>query len=81
LVTVATISRWGNSVAVRIPRSVLEQSHLHEGDTVEVEAGSDGGIVLRPTRRKSLTELVAAITPENLHGETFADAPIGAERW
>jgi antitoxin MazE len=77
---IATISRWGNSVAVRIPRSILEQSHLHEGDTVEVAAGADGGIVLHPVRRKNLTELIAAITPENLHGETFADTPVGAER-
>lgn len=79
--TIATISRWGNSVAVRIPRSVLERSRLHEGDSVEVEAGADGGLVLRPVRRKNLSDLIAAITPENVHGETFADSPVGAERW
>ncbi len=79
--TIATLSRWGNSVAVRIPRSVLERTRLHEGDAVEVEAGADGGLVLHPVRRKSLTELVAAITPDNVHGETFADPPVGAERW
>jgi antitoxin MazE len=80
-VTIATISRWGNSVAVRIPRSVLERTRLHEGDTVEVEASEDGGLVLHPVRRKSLTEMVAAITSENVHGETFGDPPVGAERW
>ncbi len=78
--TTATISRWGNSLAVRIPRSVLEQSRLHEGDTVEVEAGAGGSLVLRPARRKNLAEMLAAITPDNLHGETFADEPVGAER-
>lgn len=79
--TIATISRWGNSVAVRIPRSVLERSRLHEGDVVEVEAGEDGGLVLHPVRRKNLTEMVAAITPENVHGETFGDPAVGTERW
>ena len=76
----AMISRWGNSIGVRLPRSVLDQSGLHEGDTVTATVAADG-IVLRPAQRKDLATLLNAITPENLHGETFADAPVGAEVW
>ena len=77
----ATISRWGNSIGVRIPRSVLDQSRLHEGDTVSVTVAPDGSVVLRPAQRRDLAMLLNAITPENLHGETFADRPVGAEVW
>jgi antitoxin MazE len=77
----ATISRWGNSIGVRIPRSVLDRTRLHEGDTVSVTVAADGSVVLRPAERKDLAILLNAITPENLHAETFADAPVGAEVW
>ena len=77
----AKISRWGNSIAVRIPRSVVDQSGLHEGDTVSVTVAADGSVVLRPAQRRGLAMLLNAITPENLHGETFGNAPVGAEVW
>ncbi len=54
----ATISKWGNSLALRLPRHVAEQASLVEGTTVELEV--DGGMLkVVPSRRKfKLSELL-----------------------
>jgi antitoxin MazE len=78
----ATVSKWGNSLAVRIPLAVARQASLGEGDSVALALDSDGCIVLRPTRRKySIEELAAGITPKNRHRETDWGRPQGEESW
>jgi antitoxin MazE len=68
---VVTISRWGNSLGVRIPKGALEQAHLSEGDAVEV-VSHEGCITLRPHNAEvTLEQLVDLITPDNVHGEAF----------
>ncbi|MGA3260614.1 MAG: AbrB/MazE/SpoVT family DNA-binding domain-containing protein [Bryobacteraceae bacterium] len=77
-----TISKWGNSLAVRIPLAIAKQASLGEGDSVALALDGDGGIVLRPTRRRyELSELVAQITPKNRHRETDWGQPQGEESW
>jgi antitoxin MazE len=64
------VAKWGNSLAVRIPRSVADQARLQEGDPIVIEA-LDGHVELHPAERiPTLEELVAQITPENRHKET-----------
>ena len=66
----AQLAKWGNSLAVRIPKNVAEQAHLREGDTVVIEA-LEGHIEVHPAERiPTLEELVAQITPKNRHEET-----------
>ncbi len=66
-----TVSVWGNSLAVRIPQSIIKQARLSEGDRLAMDIDSNGGIVLRPAKpRYELTELVEKITPRNRHRET-----------
>ena len=36
-VTGARVAKWGNSLAVRLPRAVVETLDLHEGDVVQVQ--------------------------------------------
>ncbi len=80
--TETTISKWGNSLAVRIPLAIAKQASLNEGDCVALALDGEGGIVLRPTRRKyELSELVAGITPRNRHRETDWGPPQGGESW
>lgn len=74
----STISKWGNSLAVRIPHAIAKQANLGEGDCVKLALDRDGGIVVRPTRRKyELSDLVARITPKNRHRETDWGPPQG----
>ena len=79
---VTTVSKWGNSLAVRIPLAIAKQASIGEGDSVALTLNGDGGIVLRPTRRRyELSELVARITPRNRHRETDWGQPRGEESW
>ena len=58
------ISKWGNSLALRIPAAVLRQAGLHEGDDVEAELTPLGDIQLRVRRRfdkKSFLERTARL--------------------
>lgn len=49
------IAKWGNSLAVRLPASVVEALQLREGDEVRIESSGDG--VLRVERAPSTDEL------------------------
>ena len=78
----STISKWGNSLAVRIPLAIAKQASLGEGDPVALTIASDGGIVLRPARRKyELADLVGRITRKNRHHETDWGPLQGQELW
>ena len=73
------ISKWGASLAVRIPKPIAEQWGVREGSEIEM-ASLDGHLVLRKTTR-TLAEMLDQITPENLHPEQTAGAPVGIEEW
>ncbi len=76
-----TFSRWGNSLAVRIPSAFARDLGVNEGDQMEL-ALEGGGIVLRPLEpHYDLEALVAGITRENRTGELDAGAPAGREAW
>jgi antitoxin MazE len=79
--TTTQVSRWGNSLGLRLPKSVAREAHLDAGDTVEVSV-DNGSIVIRPSRpRYSLDELVRRITPKNRHHESEWGGPLGDEVW
>lgn len=78
----AQLTRWGNSVAIRIPKKILDQAHLAEGDLLDLAVSEPGSfsVKLAPTKQ-TLNELVAAITSENLHEETDWGPVVGKEIW
>ena len=81
MATVTQISRWGNSLGLRLPKSVAREAQVDEGDTVDVSV-RNGAIVIRPSRPTySLRQLVAKITPRNRHDETNWGVPVGDEAW
>lgn len=77
----ARISKWGNSLAIRLPRTLLAELGL--GDGVAVELGvTDGKLFITPVNRQyELEELVEGITPDNRHTETDWGSPQGSESW
>jgi antitoxin MazE len=76
------LAKWGNSLAVRIPRHIAQVARLREGDPLSLSVGKDGAVLLRPARRKyRLEELVSRITPRNRHGNTEWGEPVGKEIW
>lgn len=75
------IAKWGNSLGLRLPKSVAREAEVGEGDTVDVSV-RNGAIVIRPSRPVySLDRLVAKITPRNRHDESDWGAPAGHEAW
>ncbi|MDM0071320.1 AbrB/MazE/SpoVT family DNA-binding domain-containing protein [Variovorax sp. J31P207] len=73
------IKKWGNSASVRLPASVMKSLNLQLDQTVDVR-DEGGRIVIEPVRHEvDLAELLAAITPENLHGEAEFGPAVGKE--
>jgi antitoxin MazE len=76
------LSKSGNSLAVRIPKSVAEDARLREGDPVTMTLAPGGGLLIKTTRhRYKLRQLVARITAKNRHDETDWGKPEGKEVW
>ncbi len=76
------VQRWGNSLAVRIPKTFAEEVGLAEDMSVEMRLHK-GGLLVEPAPvwGPSLDELVDAISEDNRHDEVRADGPRGAEVW
>jgi antitoxin MazE len=76
----ATVKKWGNSAAVRIPASVMEAMHLVLDQAVEVRE-EKGRIVIEPVRQKTyaLDDLLRGITAKNLHAAADFGPPQGKE--
>ena len=76
----ATVKKWGNSASVRIPAALMEAANLELDDAVEVRE-EGGRIIIEPVRQRryELVELLAGITPRNLHAEADFGAPVGKE--
>ena len=75
-----TVKKWGNSASVRIPSAVMTAARLSLDETVDVRE-EGGRIVIEPIRPREydLAQLLAGITPENLHAEVDFGAPTGKE--
>jgi antitoxin MazE len=78
----ATVRKWGNSAAVRIPGSVLRTARIDLDEVVDVREEA-GRIVIEPVRQKTydLAQLLKAITPKNQHDPVDFGAPMGKEVW
>lgn len=74
--------KWGNSLAVRVPKSVATQIGLKAQDDLDIEV-RDGNVVLKPQLRwvYRLDDLLRRITKKNVHNEDDSGAPVGRESW
>ena len=79
--TTVAVSKWGNSLALRLPKHLADDLGLTTGTemAVGIEAGQ---LVARPVRRRvPLAELVKGITADNRHAATDWGTPVGNEVW
>jgi antitoxin MazE len=78
----ARIVKWGNSLALRIPKPFADEARLAEDSAVDMSV-RNGTLVIVPVVEPELTleELVSRITPENRHGETETGTAVGNEVW
>ncbi len=83
-----TIKKWGNSLATRIPRAVVESIDLHLNQDVDIEA-INGRIIITPIKKKKeykLEELLSQCKPELMKltqkdQEWLNAEPVGKEVW
>jgi antitoxin MazE len=76
---VTTIQRWGNSLAVRIPKAFASQAAIKENSQIEISLEGNR-IVVAPARREfNLDKLLRAITPSNVHREVEWGESVGRE--
>jgi antitoxin MazE len=75
------VRKWGNSLAVRIPKPFAEGAGLKQATEVEVslEKGTLRFSAVRP--RWELRGLVSKVTTRNRHGEADFGKPVGRESW
>ena len=77
----AEIKKWGNSLALRLPRHILEGASLGEGTPVEVSI-ENGAVVVRSTRKKfNLADLLKDHPEPTAAAEFDWGAPVGDEEW
>jgi antitoxin MazE len=75
----AQMVKWGNSLAVRIPKPLAEQAGLKEGDALEIEVVEGRVELRRASMVPTLATMVSQITAENRYGEVSTGAEVGKE--
>jgi len=76
------IQKWGNSLALRIPKSFATEVGLQKETAIEISL-ADGKLVITPVAEPKLTlnQLLAKVTEENLHHEVNTGPAAGNEMW
>jgi len=73
------IQRWGNSLALRIPKAFADSLGLAQGVPIEMSIESGKLVLEAVPKQYSLDELLAGITADNLHTEIDTGAAVGKE--
>jgi len=76
------IQKWGNSLALRIPRSMAMESSIEQGSYVDIQS-VDGKLVIDPVKETEykLEDLLEKVSETNIHFEIDTGNPVGKELW
>lgn len=77
----ATIQKWGNSLAVRIPKSFADEVGLAAHSKVDISI-EKSVLIITPRRcmKYRLDDLIEKVTEENIHTEIDTGTPVGQEQ-
>ena len=76
------VQKWGNSLALRIPKALAIEANVASGSTVEMSlSNGELKIKLVEDQEYTLDELLSGITAENIHDEVSTGIPQGKESW
>jgi len=78
------VSKWGNSLGVRIPVGIAKEFGIGDGTRLDLECTAEGIILkplVAPPPTYSLEEMLKAMTPESIHDETDWGSAEGNELW
>ena len=74
----ARVSKWGNSLAIRLPQAAVKSLRVHEGEQVELSIKGDRLEIRAARPRYRLADLISEITPDN-QPEPMDFPPVGEE--
>ena len=76
------IQKWGNSLALRIPKTFALDTQLKNNSPVEISV-ADGQIIIKPIKKPnwSLDELLSGVNENNTHHEVDTGSAVGNEAW
>jgi antitoxin MazE len=76
------VQKWGNSLALRIPKAFALDAQLEKDSVVEISI-VDGQIIIKPveTPNWTLEELLSGINKDNIHHEVDTGSAMGNEVW
>lgn len=74
------IKKWGNSLALRIPKDIAQTLHIENNSVLELNI-KDGALVIEPQHTSLLESLVSCIDVDNLHTEVDTGKAVGNEEW
>ncbi len=74
------VKKWGNSLGIRIPKTLSEQFELIDGSDVELIV-TDEGILIQKPQIETLNDVLNQISDSNLHEETDFGSSEGLELW
>jgi len=76
------VQKWGNSLALRIPKAFAMDAQLENESLVEISM-AEGHIIIKPITAPTWTldELLADINKNNIHHEIETGSPLGNEVW
>ena len=78
----ARVQKWGNSLALRIPKSLAVEAGIENDAPVELTLKGGTIVIARVAPPPlSLAELLEGITPQNLHSEVDTGDATGREAW
>ena len=73
------VSKWGTSLAIRIPKTIAQQWGVREGSAIEIVPRGDHVVLRKETH--DLDEMLAQVTDDNLHSEQESGPAQGNEEW
>lgn len=73
------VQKWGNSLGLRIPSLWAKDNNVRSGSKIEVIV-EKGKITILP-QKKSLDDMLAMVSPENIHSEVSTGNAVGKEEW
>jgi len=74
------IKKWGNSLALRIPKDIAQTLHIENDSILELNI-KDGALVIEPQNKTLLESLVSRIDATNVHHEIDTGKAVGNEAW
>lgn len=77
-----SVQKWGNSLAVRIPKSFAAEVGIDSESQVNISL-EKGRLVMAPTEkpRYSLRQLLSKVSSDNIHSEVNTGKAVGGEVW